>query len=152
MAPNGKKRVVKRRSAAPNKKPRLTADVTSEEFKSLGAEMMCRHTAGSTGAFSARWISYFGVEPEVCEDVWRRLDVDDPDDKYAEPVHLLWALLLAKTYETEAVLTGICGGCHEDTFSKWAWHFLTKISYLEQEVVRSSVAFDLPTRYELDTS
>jgi hypothetical protein len=139
MAPRGTKRAVKRRAAAPSKKPRLAADVSTEEFKALGAEIMRRHTAGAAEAFNTRWISYFGVEPEVCEDVWRRLDADEPDDWYAEPVHLLWALLLVKTYETEAVLTGICGGCHEDTFSKWAWHFLTKISYLEQEVVSAVV-------------
>jgi hypothetical protein len=78
-------------------------------------------------AFNARWMSFFGVQPEVCEEVWRYLNADEPEDQSAETVHLLWALLLVKTYGTEAVLAGICGGCHEETFSKWAWHFLEKI-------------------------
>jgi hypothetical protein len=105
------KRVVKRRPDAPHKKPRLAADVSTDEFKSLGAEIVRRHTAGAAEAFSLRWISYFGVKPEVREDAWRRLDADEPDDLFAKPVHLLWALLLVKTYETEPVLAGICGGC-----------------------------------------
>jgi hypothetical protein len=37
-------------------------------------------------------------------------DLDAPDDKIAEPCHLLWALLLLKTYKTESVLAGLCGG------------------------------------------
>jgi hypothetical protein len=66
-----------------------------------------------------------------------RLSEDEPDDKIGEPCHLLWALLLLKTYETESVLAGLCGGVNEDTFHKWAWHFIEKISYLEHEVVSS---------------
>jgi hypothetical protein len=116
---------------------KTVADVASDEFKSLGAAIMSRHAAGSAAAFNARWMSFFGVEPEVCEEVWRYLDADEPEDQSAEPVHLLWALLLVKTYGTEAVLAGICGGGHKETFSKWAWHFLEKISYLEPEVVSS---------------
>jgi len=103
------------------KKAKLTVDVTVEEFKSLGGELMNRHAAGNAADFDTRWMSCFGAEPEVCADVWRRLEVEEadpdaPDDKIAEPSHLLWSLLLLKTYETEPVLSGICGGCDEGTF------------------------------------
>ena len=51
---------------------------------------------------------------------WYWADPDAPDDKIAEPVHLLWALMLLKIYSTEVVLSGLCG-VDEDTFCKWAW-------------------------------
>jgi hypothetical protein len=122
------------------KKPKLTADVTASEFAELGGEIMNRFPGGNQGDFYSRWHSHFYAEPEVCADVWSRLDVNDtdpyaPDDRIAEPCHLLWCLLLLKTYNTEPVLSGLCGGIDEGTFSKWAWHFIEKVSYLEQEVV-----------------
>jgi hypothetical protein len=122
------------------KKPRLSADVTAREFAELGAEFMHRDPDGNKRDFDSRWQAHFCAEPEVCADVWMRLDVDAtdpdaPDDKIAEPCHLLWALLLLKTYDTESVLAGLCGGVDEDTFRKWAWHFIEKVSYLEHEVV-----------------
>ena len=122
------------------KKPKLTADVTASEFAELGGEIMNRFPGGNQGDFDSRWHSHFYAEPEVCADVWNRLDVNDtdpyaPDDRIAEPCHLLWCLLLLKTYNTEPVLSGLCGGIDEGTFSKWAWHFIEKVSYLDQEVV-----------------
>jgi hypothetical protein len=115
------------------KKPKLTVDVTA----------MNRFPGGSGNNrgddFDTRWHAHFYAEPEVCAHVWSLLDIEDnldaPDDRIAEPCHLLWCLLLLKTYETEPVLSGLCGGVDEDTFSKWAWHFIEKVSYLEQEVV-----------------
>jgi hypothetical protein len=101
---------------------------------------MNRFPGGNQRDFDSRWHSHFYAEPEVCADVWSRLDVSDtdpyaPDDRIAEPCHLLWCLLLLKTYNTEPVLSGLCGGIDEGTFSKWAWHFIEKVSYLEEEVV-----------------
>lgn len=84
-------------------------------------------------------MAHFYAEPEVCAYVWAHLDIEDdlgaPDDKIAKPSHLLWCLLLLMTYEMEAVLSGNCKGIDEDTFRKWAWHFIEKVSFLEHEVV-----------------
>ena len=114
------------------KKPKLTADVMAQE---LGACIMNCFPSGNERDFNARWHSHFYAEPKVCADVWSHLDIDDdldaPDDRIAEPSHLLWCLLLLKTYETEPVLSGLCGGIDEDTFSKWVWHFIEKVSYLD---------------------
>jgi hypothetical protein len=123
------------------KKPRLLTNVTNTEFEELGAELMIEsQVATSQRDFDSRSQAHFCAEPEICADVWMRLnmdnaDLDAPDDKIAEPCHLLWALLLLKTYKTESVLAGLCGGVDEDTFRKWAWHFIEKVSYLEHEVV-----------------
>ena len=125
------------------KKPKLTLDVTAQEFAELGAGIMNRFPGGSSknhgGDFDTRWHTHFYAEPEVCAHVWSLLDIEDnldaPNDRIAEPSHLLWCLLLLKMYEMEPVLSGLCGGVNEGTFSKWAWHFIEKVSYLEQEVV-----------------
>jgi hypothetical protein len=125
------------------KKTKRSLDVTVGEFTNLGAELMNRDSGGSDSkVFKERWTEHFFAEPVVLVDVWRRLkvdieaDPDSPDDKIAEPIHLLWALMLLKMYSTEAVLSGPCG-VDEDTFRKWAWYVIEKVSYLEHEVVSS---------------
>ena len=49
--------------------------------------------------------------------------------------HLLWALMLLKTYETEPGIASWVGGIDEKTLRKWAWVFIEEISFLEPEVV-----------------
>ena len=116
------------------KKAKLSRDVTVDEFTKLGAELMNRDPGGSDGrVFQERWTQHFLAEPVVVADVWQHLavdieaDPDAPDDKIAEPVHLLWALMLLKMYSTEAVLSGLCG-VDEDMFRKWARHDIEKHS------------------------
>jgi len=80
--------------------------------------------------------------PEVVADVWSRLgiDRDDPDvpeDKSAEPKHLLWALLFLKTNLDDHNLSSKCEAVSEPTYRKWKWIFIGKISYLETEIVSS---------------
>lgn len=123
------------------KKTKLSKDVTVEEFTKLGAELMNRDPGSSNSkAFRDRWTQHYFAEPVVVAYVWQLLavdieaDPDAPDDKIAEPIHLLWALMLLKIYATEAVLSGPCG-VDEDTFRKWAWYMTEKVSYLEHEVV-----------------
>lgn len=136
----------------PKKKPKLSTDVSAEDFKELGAKLMKRPASGSEKVFYERWTAFFYAGPEACERAWSLLaadadgvDPDAPDDKIGEPVHVLWALMLLKTYGTEVELSSICG-VDEDTFRKWAWHYIEKISYLEDEVVSDhGVCFRLCT-------
>jgi hypothetical protein len=104
------------------KKPKLITDVTASEFAALGGKIMNPVPGGNQGDFYSHWHSHFYAEPEVCAIVWNCLDVNDmdpyaPDDRSAEPCHLLWCLLLLKTYNTETVLSSLCGGITEGTFS-----------------------------------
>ena len=55
-------------------------------------------------------MAHFEVEPEVIANLWQHLvadieEDDAPEDKIAEPSHLLWALLFLKVYSMEAVLS-----------------------------------------------
>lgn len=127
------------------KKPKLLSTVTAKDFREYGSDIMNRSLDGSQDVFEERWISHFGVEAEVCAEAWGRLDMDlaGPNDEAAKPYHLLWALLLLKTYNTESVLTGMCGGVDEDTIRKWAWDFIEKVSYLEPEVVSLKFLCDM---------
>jgi hypothetical protein len=121
---------------------KLSTDVTVEEFRRLGADLMNRSASDHGKVFQERWTAHFEVEPEVVANVWQRLvaDIEEEDaleDKFAGPSHLLWALLFLKIYSTEAVLSSMCG-VDEDTYRKWAWHLIDKVSYLECEVVSHS--------------
>jgi hypothetical protein len=65
-------------------------------------------------------MAHFEVEPEVVANVWQHLvaDIEEEDaleDKFAEPSHLLWALLFLEIYSMEAVLSSMCG-VDEDTY------------------------------------
>ena len=71
--------------------------------------------------------SFFGASAEVCFDLWYRLDPTVNISRYAEPKHLLWALMLVKVYAFENALAKLAG-CDEKTFRKWAWLFLEEIS------------------------
>jgi len=130
------------RDDAPPKKAKMTEqEPTKDDFQELGAEIMNRSPESSTSdfesnrSFARRWVSHFELVPYVVAKVWGMLAIEaEEKDAGAKPVHLLWALLLLKTYNTETVLAGICE-VHEDTFRKWAWLFIEKVSYLEHEVV-----------------
>ena len=115
---------------------------SAADFVTIGADIMNRSppsifSGGHSRAFNERWAAHFQVEPEVCENVWTRLDTTEFDgsDEEGQPCHLLWLLVFLKTYATWPVISSMCGGIDEDTVSKWVWIFVCKISYLEFDVV-----------------
>jgi hypothetical protein len=124
-----------------NKRTKLTIRVTVDDYHRLGADIMRRcPESGSEVVFERRWMSFFGVDAVVCVDTWTRIGIDlnnaeDPADKSAEPVHLLWALLFLKQYGTEAQLAAHAGAVDEKTFRKWSHLFVKKRSYLMCDVV-----------------
>ena len=110
-------------------------------FKEIGGDIMSRSPLdGSQEVFETRWISHFEAVPEVCVQTWAYLQIDlsVEEDWNSNPRHLLWAYLLLKTYASESVLSAICK-CHKDTFRKYAWQFINKLSFLEFELVRTYV-------------
>jgi hypothetical protein len=112
--------------------------VTPEEFEELGGHIMHRE-AEQKDAFKRRWASHFAVDPVVVSEAWKRLVPDLEKEKYSEPKHLLWAILFLTQYTNESDLAGKCGAIHEDTFRKWAWFFVEKLSSLESEIVSEQV-------------
>jgi hypothetical protein len=112
--------------------------VTAKEFEDLGGKIMNREVERKD-AFKRRWSSHFAVDPVVVAEVWKRLARDLETEKFAEPKHLLWAILFLTQYTNEPDLAGKCGPVHEDTFRKWAWLFVEKIASLEFEVVSHQI-------------
>ena len=112
-----------------------------EVFKYLGLQMMgynpnrCRSEATT----NRRFRSGFGTSWEICADVWNMLvEIKHPimSTRGAENVHILWALMLLKTYQTESVIAARCNGASEKTFRKWPWLFIVAISDLASIKVR----------------
>ena len=76
--------------------------------------------------------SLFGSTPEVCSLAWNLLDLVDIEA--AAPKHLLWALMLMKTYGKESDLCAKVGVVRK-TFRHWAWLFIIRIASLRPNVV-----------------
>lgn len=111
--------------SAPAKKVKPTTNVSPNEFKILGAEIMNRPGAAATNQFwfNRRWKSNFLIDPAVLSEAWKQLELHEHDDdrirQGCKPVHLLWAAQFLKVNLTESVMAQMCE-CHEDTFRKSA--------------------------------
>jgi len=137
-------------STAAAKRARVFLTATEEQICKLGGEIMGRDPAGkSEPVFEKRWMSFYGVSPTVCFDLWNQLCVPvDPPSGHelcsAKPEHLLWALLWLKVYGNETELARLCGATggaiDEKTFWKWTRIFVTRIAYLLPDVVSGIVA------------
>lgn len=93
-----------------------------------------------TESFKRFWRHKFGATPLVCSVLWDRLEAaleQMPNNKQLK--HLLWGLMLLRTYADEADLAKDAGGqdgCVDGkTFRKWAWLFVEAISFLEASVI-----------------
>ena len=112
-----------------------------EDFRKLGATII-QHarldkSTGSSGTFKHdHWLAHFGVSEVVCADAWGCLALTE---KYARPLHFLWALLFLKNYIVEEVAASSVGAGHEQTFRKWTDFFVREIASLCTDIV--SVAF-----------
>jgi hypothetical protein len=107
--------------------------VTAARFRAEGNEIMQRSRRVSARIEDARFRSHFGTCASICCDLWNMIAANTIDK--AKPFHLLWGLMLLKLYCAEAVLCTLAGGVHEQTFRKWAWLFVDKISELQYRVV-----------------
>jgi len=123
------------------KRAKVYISVSLEEIRLLGAAVMKRDPQGrSEPLFIRRWMAFFGAKPEICVDLWGRLQVaaDDPELACAKPEYLLWGLLFLKRYGSEeemASIAGSEGAVDEKTFRKWSKIFVIRISLLHFDVV-----------------
>ena len=82
--------------------------------------------------------SLFGSSPEVCALTWNLLDLAGVGAG-TSPKHLLWALMLLKTYAKESFLCSKVG-VSRATYRHWAWLFIRRIAALSRNVVRGFFA------------
>ena len=107
-----------------------------QQFVAIGNDLMNRSGDGSSDTFARRFKSHFGTRPEICADIWLRLDPPSLPAG-AKIVHLLWALMLLKVYATESVNCSVVGGVDEQTWRYWSWFFVDAVSQLEPDIVSS---------------
>lgn len=89
--------------------------------------------------------SLFGTSPLVCSKVWNKLNDESVNTRSeGEPKHLLWALILLKTYSTEHVMRSILGA-DEKSLRKWVWYYVSLLASLK--VVWYSILFNLMIYY-----
>lgn len=80
------------------------------------------------------YVQVFGVSPNISAMVWMYVRDSVPVDTM--PKHLLWALLLMKTYATEGV-NECLAGVHRETFRRWSWLLIEAMS--DMPTVRTTV-------------
>lgn len=86
--------------------------------------------------FRRKYITHFGIDPVVTSKVW---DLIKPVISHkTKPSHLLWALLLLKTYNSEEILSSLVGRTPK-TFRKHAWYIIESISKQAKEVVSREI-------------
>ena len=98
------------------------------------AEPIIRKKSVGESTKERRFASVFGTSATVCVSLWSMADCQHMS---TAPEHLLWALMLLKTYATDAVLSSLAG-VDEKTFREWAWYWIEEIQSLELELVRNS--------------
>jgi len=99
----------------------------SDLFYTIGKNLT-KHEGDSVVVGLRRFKSFFGVSPQICALTWNLIKYELPDD-YKE-VHLLWALLFLKCYNTESVNRAIVG-CDEKTFRKRVWMVVDKLAFMK---------------------
>lgn len=73
----------------------------------------------------------FGISPQICSLCWKHIKCELPMD--CKEVHLLWALLFLKCYNTENVNHSIPfhSDCDEKTFRKWVWIVIDRLAFMK---------------------
>ena len=85
--------------------------------------------------FIKQWRSFFGCSPCISWMIWELLNKHSFLPPAPQCRHLLWALLLLKTYAHDSVSSALVGGCDVKTWRKHSWRYIEYISNLESKVV-----------------
>lgn len=97
--------------------------MSEAEFWSLGCEITKHKTSGSYNVGLRRFRSLFGTTPAICGLIWNRLAVHCGHPHGSHPEHLLYSLMLLKSYPTESQMRAMTGR-DEKTLRKWAWIYI----------------------------
>ena len=107
--------------------------VPPETFLSVAASIMPNLRRGSSAnRRNRRFRSCFGTTPDTCADLW--FLCYNHFRPTTRPVHLLWALMFMKNYDTEEN-NASRAGVHEDTFRDWVWHIIRIISNVNYVII-----------------
>ena len=100
-------------------------------FRVIGEQTLGREVRGN----SRSYVAFFGVRPLKVHQLWL-LIVDGNGERSTKnfaPKHLMWALLLLRSYSREEILATLAG-VSEKTFRKWAWMMVEEIAKIESLV------------------
>jgi hypothetical protein len=97
-------------------------------FRIIGDGILGRMVNGSRG-----FVALFGIPPLKVYQLWQLIDDGHKRDKKYLPKHLMWALLLLRTYNREEVLATLVG-VTEKTYRKWAWMMIQEIAAIDSLV------------------
>ena len=104
------------------------------DYESLGRQLAGYSRSASERIRLERFNSFFGVNPIIVSVVWSMLIDNQMCSRSPNPVHLLWALLFLKLYDTTSNLAALAR-CDEKTFRKWSWFYIESIANLDSQVV-----------------
>ncbi len=105
-----------------------------ETFWRLGHKITGHDEEGSICLGYRKFKAFFGTTPMACFIVWELLLTTRP--KKSKPEHLLWALLLLKRYNIEAVNAALIK-VSEKSFRKWSLIFIDLLASMP--VVRENI-------------
>ena len=114
----------------------------AQQFEAMGQQLAGYAISTSDKIKREQFVSFFGVEPLIVAIIWSMI-VDEDHALVAfhvdspKPIHLLWALLFLKCYNTNT-RNAAMASCDEKTFRHWSWIYVEAIATLDKEVVRGS--------------
>ncbi len=103
------------------------------QFLAIGSEWT-RSTRNCETVQLKRFVSFFGVMPDVCEYIWSKLSAENGHPHNTRPLYLLCALLFLRQYNVESVNHAITG-LDEKTFRKWSWIYIERLAFGMPDIV-----------------
>ena len=104
----------------------------------LLARGMLGRSSGRVESATRDYVSLFGISARTTVDVWNRCDFDH--EAKLRPKHLLWALLMMKTYSSQAIMAALAGTTRK-TFRKWAWKAMRVMADSHSDIVSGLFVF-----------
>lgn len=86
--------------------------------------------------------AWIGCSATVAAKAWMLLEDAGAQESLGSGASIdrfLMAMMMLKSYPTE-IVGASRAGCHEETFTHWAWAFIEELSYLEPTVVTMHLA------------
>lgn len=107
----------------------------ANDFLNLAAPILNRAPGQvSSLATAIRFKRFFGISHEVCAHVWLHLLAHELLSPSHKPVHMLWACMFLRNYDTFLVMS-IFLRKDEKTVRKYVWPMVDAIGALATELV-----------------